>query len=143
MPDEPVIRIAETDAEIERCFAVMAELRPTLVREDFLGRIRQMEAGSYRLASLERHGRIVTVAGFRVMEMLASGRTLYVDDLVTAEGARSAGNGEAMLGWLVRRAREMDCATFSLDSGTHRQEAHAFYLRHRLRITSFHFALPL
>ena len=143
MADEPVIRLAETDEEIERCFAVMAELRPKLVREEFVARVRRMEVEGYQLASLERAGRVVTVAGFRVMEMLTSGRTLYVDDLVTADGARSAGNGEAMLGWLVERGRGLGCATFSLDSGTHRQEAHAFYLRHRLRITSFHFALPL
>jgi hypothetical protein len=44
---------------------------------------------------------------------------------------------------LIALAREAGCVSFSLDSGTQRQEAHAFYLRHRLRITSFHFHLPL
>ncbi len=75
--------------------------------------------------------------------MLATGKTFYVDDLVTDSNIRSQGHGEAMLKWLIHHAKEHGCATFSLDSGTQRQDAHAFYLRHRLRITSFHFALPL
>jgi hypothetical protein len=41
------------------------------------------------------------------------------------------------------RARELGCETFSLDSGTQRHEAHAFYFREGMRVTSFHFALPL
>jgi GNAT superfamily N-acetyltransferase len=77
------------------------------------------------------------------MEMLATGRTLYVDDLVTDETRRSRGYGKAMLDWLQNYAREAGCETFSLDSGTHRQEAHAFYFRERMRVTSFHFAKKL
>jgi GNAT superfamily N-acetyltransferase len=75
--------------------------------------------------------------------MLSSGRTLYVDDLVTDETRRSRGYGKAMLDWLQTHARDAGCATFSLDSGTHRQEAHAFYFRERMRITSLHFAKKL
>ena len=67
----------------------------------------------------------------------------YVDDLVTDAAARSHGHGEVMLAWLIASAKKAGCVAFSLDSGTHRQDAHAFYLRHRLRITAFHFYLPL
>ena len=137
------IRLAIDAPDIARCFPVMRELRPQLTEPDFLSRIRSMQQEGYRLALLERDSVVLTVAGFRAMDMLASGRTLYVDDLVTSSAARSQGNGEAMLHWLIAHARSLGCKTFSLDSGTHRQEAHAFYLRHRLRITSFHFALPL
>ncbi len=48
-----------------------------------------------------------------------------------------------MLRWLIDHARAHACTASSLDSGTHRHDAHAFYLRERLRITSFHFHLPL
>jgi GNAT superfamily N-acetyltransferase len=78
-----------------------------------------------------------------VTEILATGRTLYVDDLVTDETRRSRGYGKTMLDWLQKYAHEAGCAMFSLDSGTHRQEAHAFYFRERMRITSFHFAKKL
>jgi GNAT superfamily N-acetyltransferase len=137
------VRLAETDAEIAGCFPVMAYLRPALAEEEFVGRVRAQEAQGYRLAYLEDDGAVVAVAGFRVMEKLATGRTMYVDDLVTDETRRSRGYGKAMLDWLQAFALEGGCATFSLDSGTQRWEAHAFYFRERMRATSFHFAKKL
>lgn len=132
-------RLAETDAEILSCFTVMQELRPLLRREEFVAAIRQQQSEGYRLAMLEDEGDVTTVGGFRVQHMLATGKTMYVDDLVTAATARSRGHGKAMLHWLMDLARSEECESFSLDSGTQRQEAHAFYLRERMRITSFHF----
>jgi GNAT superfamily N-acetyltransferase len=137
------VRLAETASEIERCFPVMAHLRPHLVAGEFATRVEAQQAQGYRLAYLEDEGAVVAVAGFRVMEVLATGRTLYVDDLVTDETRRSRGHGKTMLDWLQAYARDAGCATFSLDSGTHRQEAHAFYFRERMRVTSFHFAKKL
>jgi GNAT superfamily N-acetyltransferase len=137
------IQIATTPEEINRCFAVMSQLRPLLVAGEFVTRVQAQQAEGYQLAFLEHQSAIVAVAGFRIQNMLSSGKTLYVDDLVTDAAARSQGHGEAMIQWLIALAREAGCVSFSLDSGTQRQEAHAFYLRHRLRITSFHFHLPL
>jgi GNAT superfamily N-acetyltransferase len=136
-------KLAESDAEIARCFRVMAYLRPHLVEAEFVGRARAQQAHGYRLAFLEDDGAVVAVGGFRVMELLATGRTLYVDDLVTDEARRSRGYGKAILDWLQTYAREAGCAMFTLDSGTHRNEAHAFYFRERMRVTSFHFAKKL
>jgi GNAT superfamily N-acetyltransferase len=137
------IQLAETAEEIARCYAVMAHLRPHVSAQDLVPRVRAQQAQGYKLAYLEDEGVVVAVAGYRVMEMLATGRTLYVDDLVTDETRRSRGHGKAMLNWLQDYAREAGCETFSLDSGTHRQEAHAFYFRERMRVTSFHFAKKL
>ena len=137
------IRLAESDDEIARCYVVMAHLRPHLVGGGFVGRVRAQQAQGYKLAYLEDGGAVVALGGFRVTEILVTGRTLYVDDLVTDETRRSRGYGKAMLDWLQVYAREAGCETFSLDSGTHRQEAHAFYFRERMRITSFHFAKKL
>ncbi len=121
----------------------MSQLRPMLIANEFAGRVQAQQAEGYQLVSLEYEDAVVSVAGFRMQNMLSSGKTLYVDDLVTDAGARSQGHGEAMLQWLIALAREAGCDTFSLDSGTQRQEAHAFYLRQRMRITSFHFSLRL
>lgn len=144
LPREAEIHLATTSDMIGRCFAVMRELRPTLVSAaDFVAKVRQQQAEGFHLAFLESAGEVVTVAGFRVQNMLASGLTLYVDDLVTGDAYRSQGNGKAMLAWLIAHARGLGCDTFSLDSGTHRQEAHAFYFRESMRISSFHFMLPL
>jgi GNAT superfamily N-acetyltransferase len=146
MPDAqlPTVQMATTTESIARCFAVMRELRTALASaEEFVARVRQQQAEGFQLAFLERDSEVVTVAGFRVQHILATGLTMYVDDLVTGDAFRSQGNGKIMLDWLIARARAEGCETFSLDSGTHRREAHAFYFRERMRVSSFHFMLPL
>jgi GNAT superfamily N-acetyltransferase len=77
------------------------------------------------------------------MEMLAVGRHVYVDDLITDAASRSRGYGKAMLDWLKAEARRLGCVRLQLDSGTQRQDAHAFYLRERLRIEALHFGMEL
>jgi GNAT superfamily N-acetyltransferase len=138
------ITLASSPEQIGRCFPVMRQLRPHIETESNLIQLVQRQlAEGFRLAMLEHESDIVTVAGFRIQNMLASGLTLYVDDLVTGEAYRSQGHGKTMLDWLIAHACEQGCKTFSLDSGTHRREAHAFYFREGMRISSFHFALPL
>lgn len=121
----------------------MSLLRPQLEEQEFVSRVQVQHAQGFQLAAAEDAGRVVAVAGFRILEVLATGRTLHVDDLVTDDALRSRGYGKAMLDWLQDFALEQGCETFSLDSGTHRQEAHAFYFRERMRVTSFHFAKKL
>lgn len=139
-----MIRMLTTDEEIARTFDVMHELRPALTgADDLLQQARLIMNEGAEFAALEQEGEITTVTCFRIRHMLATGRTMYVDDLVTASRFRSRGHGKAMLEWLMNLARKRGCETFSLDSGTFRHEAHAFYFREGLRITSYHFARSL
>jgi GNAT superfamily N-acetyltransferase len=137
------VSLAESAQDIARCYAVMANLRSHVPESEFVGRVQVQQVQGYKLAYLADADVVVAVAGFRVLETLATGRTLYVDDLVTDVEQRSRGYGKTMMEWLQAYAREADCETFSLDSGTHRHEAHAFYFRERMRVTSFHFAKKL
>lgn len=137
------IAIAVTDDEIERCAPVMLQLRPHVPEDEFLGRIRLQQAGGYHLAYLEDAGRVVAVAGYRVMDNLYSGRVLYVDDLVTDDTVRSSGYGKQLLDWLIGQAREAGCQTFELDSGVQRFDAHRFYLTNRMIIAAHHFRLTI
>jgi GNAT superfamily N-acetyltransferase len=137
------IQLAETDGEIESCFGVMKQLRTHLDGGEFLALIRQQQSEGFRLAFLEEAGVVRAVAGFRVMHMLYSGKTMYVDDLVTDETKRSSGYGEAILRWLIELARSESCDRFSLDSGTQRARAHRFYFKQGMSISSFHFQLEL
>ncbi len=138
------VQLATTAEAIARCFDVLRQLRPALASaDDLVMKVQQQQNEGYQLACLEDGGEVVTVAGFRIQNILWSGLTLYVDDLVTGEQLRSRGHGKTMLDWLIAHARAHGCASFSLDSGTDRQSAHAFYFREGMRISSFHFMLPL
>jgi GNAT superfamily N-acetyltransferase len=83
------------------------------------------------------------VAGYRIYDLLFSGRTLYVDDLVTLAKDRSRGFGGQLVDWLIAEARREKCQELTLDSGVHRFEAHRFYLMKRMKISAHHFTLDL
>ena len=117
---------------------VHRQLRPHL-RADYAGRMREVLAGGAEMAVAEKAGRVLGVTVFRVLEKTHSGRELYCDDLVTDEPRRSTGVGHALIAYMERLCRERDCDTFALDSGTQRQQAHKFYFREGMTITSFHF----
>jgi GNAT superfamily N-acetyltransferase len=134
------ILIAATDTEISACYPVMRELRPHVTLEQFLSRVRRQEAAGYRLVCVQASAVPVAVAGFRVMENLAWGRFLYVDDLVTLPAYRSQGYGARLLAWLRAHAAEQGCQQLHLDSGMQRKDAHRFYEREGMTKAGFHFA---
>jgi GNAT superfamily N-acetyltransferase len=137
------IVIAKADEEIERCYSVMAELRPHIGPDEFLRRVRkQGEVAGYRLAYLA-DGEIKAVGGFRITETLASGKLLRVDDLVAKSEERSKGYGGALFDWLVAFAKGEGCDQLHLDSRVHRFDAHRFYLRKRMIIEAHHFSMEL
>jgi GNAT superfamily N-acetyltransferase len=134
------IKVAESDAEIDSCFAVISFLRPHLRREGFVQLVRSMEPQGYRLAYLTAGDEVQAVAGYRIIDMLRTGRMLEVDDLVSAESARSKGYGKQLLNWCYDLARSEGCSVVELDSAVHRADAHRFYFRERMYILGFHFS---
>ena len=135
------IQIADTDQEIAACVAVMKQLRPKLVAGNFVADVRRMQREGYLLACVG-DGEVRAVAGYRYMEMFATGLTLYVDDLVTESTHRSSGYGKALLDWLVAEAGRKRCKFLTLDSGLKRLDAHRFYRREGLQDMAIHFAIP-
>jgi GNAT superfamily N-acetyltransferase len=133
-----------SEDEITSTFDVMAELRPHLDRAGYPALVSRMMQSGFRLAAVREGGRVVAVAGFRILEGLATnGRYLYVDDLVTSAAARSRGHGKLLLDWLKAQARAAGCRELHLDSGVQRFAAHRFYLRERMDIAAHHFKLGL
>jgi GNAT superfamily N-acetyltransferase len=131
-------------AEIRRVHPVMLELRPHHADERaFVRQVQRQMREGFRLVYLESDGEVRAAAGYRIQEMLFSGRTLYVDDLVTREADRSNGFGGQLFDWLVEEARREDCRALTLDSGVQRHDAHHFYLMKRMKIDSHHFSLML
>lgn len=122
---------------------VLRELRPHLDEESFAALYAEGHPQGYRFTAAYVDGRCVGVAGWRVLATAFVGRKLYVDDLVTAADARSGGVGHVLLAELERKARAAGCAVLDLDSGVHRHDAHRFYFRERMHVSSHHFSKPL
>lgn len=130
-----MISIAQTDEEIQNCYAVMAELRPHISFEDFLPRVRRLsEKFDFQMAYLTDAEAVKAVAGFRIAEWLAGGKYLEIEDLATKSGERSKGYGGALFDWLVEHAREKNCDQLRLVSNVKRFDAHRFYLKRQMII---------
>lgn len=139
------IVVAQSDDEIENCYAVMAELRPHLSSDEFLRQVKRQAATSdYRLIYLSDDSKEVkAVAGFRIYEWLATGKYLCIEDLSTKSGEQSRGFGGSLFDWLVEHAWKNECTQIQLVSRVTRFDAHHFYLRKRMNIEAHYFSLDL
>jgi GNAT superfamily N-acetyltransferase len=134
-------RIVETEW-LARAERVHRELRPHLP-DDYIGKMQRVFAGGARMSVAVRDDAVAGVAVHRVHENTVDGMQMYCDDLVTQADARSSGVGAALMRHMEALARAAGCAKLNLDSGTQRQQAHKFYFREGMVVTSFHFAKPL
>jgi GNAT superfamily N-acetyltransferase len=138
-----VIRVS-TDEEILTTRDVMLQLRQGLPLQGYLPTIRRMmHTNGYCMAALYEKDDLRAVAGYRFMEMLYSGRILYVDDLNTDERCRSRGYGRVLMDWLKAEAKTNHCVQLHLDSGVQREQTHRFYFREGLTINCYHFRVAL
>ncbi|MEH2422227.1 MAG: GNAT family N-acetyltransferase [Nostoc sp.] len=137
------IQLAESDFQILGCFPVISQLRPHLEQAKFVGQVRYQMKEGYQLVFLQVEEQAMAVAGFRILTCLASGKFLYIDDLVVDELKQSHGYGKQLFQWLIQYAKDHNCEHLSLDSGVQRFAAHRFYLMQRLNITSHHFSIKL
>ena len=134
-----IIDVLPDDPRLADVYPVMHQLRTEMKLEDFRDTYKAGFDSGYRVVGLFDEGECRAAAGFHISYGFLHGRFMYIDDLVTAERWRSKGYGRALNDHLLDRARAEGCGSVQLDSGTHRTEAHRFYLRERYDITSFHF----
>jgi len=137
------IFLAHTDADIEACFKAFSVLRPHLSHEQFIAQVRRQRAQSFQVLALRHDGAVRSAAGFRVLEFLAWGKVLYIDDVTTLEEARGQGFAGMLLDWLVGHATNLGCNAVHLDTGYARHAAHRLYLGRGFELNCHHLALSL
>ncbi|MCL2524267.1 MAG: GNAT family N-acetyltransferase [Betaproteobacteria bacterium] len=138
--------IAVTDATgaivepgwLGRAETVHRQLRPQLPA-DYMGRLSAVFANGGRMLLAIKGGAVRGVALWRLIENTYEGRRLYIDDLVIDEKHRSQGVGRRLLAALRVTGEACGCDVLALDSGVQRQQAHKFYFREGMTISSFCF----
>jgi GNAT superfamily N-acetyltransferase len=140
----PLLRNADTDAELLACFPVMQELRPHLTNAaDFIAQVRRQASQDYRILAAWQDNTVIGLAGYRLQENLIYGRFLYVDDLVTAKVSRGGGVGAALLAALRVHGAELGCARLVLDTALSNALGQRFYFRNGLLSAGLHFGQAL
>ena len=141
--DIELVDLEPGNDRLDEALVVLRELRPHLTATSFSSVYAEGHPQGLRFTAAYEGGRCLGVAGWRIVATTANLRKLYVDDLVTTADARSTGVGRTLLAALAERAERAGCSAIDLDSGVHRADAHRFYMREGLTISSFHFAREL
>lgn len=134
----------ESDADIKSCFPVMRQLRTQLQNaEDLLSCARLQQPEGYRILAVLDDNAPVGLAGYRTLHNMIHGHFLYVDDLVTAEVARSMGVGALLIAELKDIAAQAGCDRLVLDTALGNALGQRFYYRQGLLGRGMHFAFDL
>ncbi len=125
------MEIAEciTSEQVEAAWPVIAQLRQGIAQSTLEQRLASARPEGYRLFAALQDGRVVGAIGFRLLHDLASGRSLYIDDLVVDEGERGRDIGRALMTFAEEAATGAGCEAIRLTSAMFREGAHAFYER--------------
>jgi GNAT superfamily N-acetyltransferase len=138
-----ISKTAKTEIEIAACWETMFLLRPMLKKEEFVAKIKSQQNEGYTLLYIEEAGRVVSVAGYRILTMLYCGKMLYIDDLSTLETYRGKGYASMLLHHLYEVAKQENCVSVQLDSGPARATAHKLYFKENFTLSAFHFNKPI
>ena len=123
--------IARSGPDLERCFPVMAELRPHLDLRSYLDFYQDAHrADGYEIVAIEEAGEVQAVMGYRFLTDFVRGRHLYIDDLVTLGSMRSRGLGARLLEYAETVARESGCGSLRLCAVMENERGQKFYERH-------------
>ncbi|MDZ4710626.1 MAG: GNAT family N-acetyltransferase [Saprospiraceae bacterium] len=129
--------------DISKLIPVLKVLRPHLSDHDLFQLVPLLFEEGYRLIYMGDEENAYSAAGFRTMNFLFSGKTLYIDDLVTLPEHHKKGYASSLLNWLKTYAMENQYDHFSLDSGFQRKDAHRLYLSSGLEMEGFHIGKKL
>lgn len=88
----------QTRPDLERCYPVMKELRSHVSLDQFIAIYFEAHSeNGYEIIAIEDEGKVQALMGYRFLTDYVRGRHLYIDDLVTTQGARSNGYGAELL----------------------------------------------
>jgi GNAT superfamily N-acetyltransferase len=122
--------------------AVHRELRGEMP-ENYTGFAEGLISEGASLTQIFDRDEVRGLAVWRVFTTTYCGLRFEVDDLVVAAAERSRGYGHTLLSYLEKKASGLGCNTLTLNSATHRSDAHRFYFTNKYEIFGFHFSKDL
>lgn len=138
-----IIKTALTEQDIAKCEKVILELRPHLKDKNIWELYETQLKENFEILYVEVENEAVAFIGYRTLHILYSGKTLYIDDLCSLPVHRGKGYAGKLLDHVFKIAAEQGYTTVSLDSGTHRHDAHRLYMNKGFRISSHHFEVSV
>ena len=129
-----------TIADIALLLPALLELRTNRTADELMNLLEiQFKTGEYQVYYIGDEKIAYAVAGVRTLNLLHSGKTLYIDDLVTHSAHRKLGYGGQLIAFIKQLVKDNNYDHLSLDSGFQRKEAYRLYLNTGFEVASLHF----
>ena len=129
--------------DIDKLIPALLKLRPHRSIKELKEMIARLMVDGVRLIYIGNDEIAFSVAAYQKLNMLFSGKTLYVDDLITLSAHRGKGCAGRLIDWLIAYSNNNSYAHLSLDFGFNRKDAYRLYLNKGFQITALHFAKSL
>lgn len=136
------IKTALTKEDILFCGSALLEFRPNLNAGTFVQQTLVMMQEGFQLIYIpdDSNTGAAAIAGFRIFEMLRTGKIIYIDDLFTSPASRGKGYAGALLDHIHNLAQSLGIKAVHLDSGFPLHPAHRLYLSKGYILACHHFA---
>ncbi|QXD23221.1 GNAT family N-acetyltransferase [Opitutia bacterium ISCC 51] len=139
-----LIKEISTGQELADSFHVMRALRPHLIEDAYIEKVRRQQKQGYHLVALiDEENEIAALAGYRFAEFMAWGKVLYLDDLITDPTKLKRGYAGALMDWLEEEGKRNRCNELHLDTGHQRLDAHRLYHKKGWQISCHHMSKVL
>ena len=128
-----------TSEDTDKLLPALLELRPHRSGSEIRSMLLTLFKEDYQIIYIGDDNLAWSVLGFRIFNCLWSGKTLFIDDLVTLSTHTKKGYAGLLFDWIKVFAKENHCEHLALNSGFNRREAYKFYLNKGLFVESLHF----
>lgn len=132
----------QTIAEIELAKEAILQFRTNLEPDRVVQQVLEMITnGGFQLACIlsDDGNKAAAFAGFRTIDMLRTGKMIYIDDLFTLPEYRGRGYAGKLLDYVDQLAVQKNIKSVHLDSGFPLHPAHRLYLSKGYFLACHHF----
>ncbi|PKB17606.1 GNAT family N-acetyltransferase [Flavobacterium sp. 5] len=136
----------KTSGDIEFAREVILQFRTNVDSNYLVEQVSEMiKNEKFQLACIPTDDgkKAAAFVGFRVMDMLRTGKIIYIDDLFTLSEYRGRGYAAELLDYVDQVAKENDIKSVHLDSGFTLHTAHKLYLTKGYILGCHHFVKTL
>ena len=134
------IKKLTTKEELYATYPFVAQLTPDLTEATF--RIIQdeiMHDGYQCIGAFDADGEMFGMCGYWIRHRFYCGKGLHIDNIASIGEMHGRGIGTVLMEWIVEESKAHGCDHVVLDTYLENKDAHAFYLKNRLRIAGLHF----
>ncbi|KIO77008.1 hypothetical protein TH53_11600 [Pedobacter lusitanus] len=137
-----ILRLKPTD-DLSAFWTILSTFRTNLSNETYKEVVSEMMEDGFHLIYILDNLEIAAFAGYRYVQKLFTGKTIYIDDLFTLPTYRGKGYAASLLKYIHEEAEATGMNKVELDSGPTRNDAHRLYLNSGYIISSMHFSRPV